>query len=69
MIEVKPTKPLVYTVATACQALRMSRTAFYGAIQKGQVRIVKFGRSTRIPEAEIERIAREGLRPEARPES
>jgi excisionase family DNA binding protein len=61
MIEVKPTKPLVHTVATACQALRVSRTKFYNAIQKGEIRVIKFGRSTRIHEAEVERIAREGL--------
>ena len=64
--EVESTKPLVHTVASASKALLISERAFWNAIQRGQVRIVKFGRSTRVPQAEVERIAKEGLASEAR---
>jgi len=53
--------PLLHTVDMTCRMLQMSRTTIYAAIQKGQIKIVKLGRSTRINKSEIERIAREGL--------
>ena len=54
-------KTLLSTIEAASSALGIGRTAIYGAIQRGEVRVVKLGRSTRIPRSEIERIAREGF--------
>ncbi len=57
----KTTAPLLSTVEEGASALGIGRTALYGAIQRGDCRVVKLGRSTRIPRSEIERIAREGF--------
>jgi excisionase family DNA binding protein len=55
------TERLLFTVRDAQGVWQISRTSIYAAIQKGLVKVVKMGRSTRIPRAEIERIAQEGL--------
>ncbi len=52
---------LLYTVGDACFALHASRTALYEAMGRGAVKFVRLGRSVRIPQEEIERIAREGF--------
>ena len=57
----KTSAPLLSTVEEGAAVLGCGRTAIYGAIQRGEVRVVKLGRSTRIPRSEIERIAREGF--------
>ena len=36
--------------------------------REGRIKIVKLGRLVRVPEAELERIAKEGLRPARRAE-
>jgi excisionase family DNA binding protein len=51
---------LLSTIAEGCSILKIGRTHFYSAIQRGEVRVIKLGRSVRIPRSEIERIAREG---------
>ena len=62
MSDTKPeARRLLYTVADACFALHASRTSLYDAMGKGFVKLVRLGRSVRIPQEEIERIAREGF--------
>ncbi len=58
----KTTAPLLNTIEEGCSILKVGRTAMYGAIQRGDVRVIKLGKSTQIPRSEIERIAREGFR-------
>lgn len=52
---------LLVSVESAARALNSSRSTLYSAIQRGLVKVVKIGRSTRIHRDELERIAREGI--------
>ena len=65
MLEVKGTERRLFTVTEVCEVLGIGRTLVYRAIQSGQLRIVKLGRSTRVSRDEVERLTREGLGAEA----
>src|SRR5690348_13971651 len=55
-----PDPTLLMTVAEAARQLRLSTRTLARAIALGQVKIVRFGRSIRIPREEVDRLAREG---------
>jgi excisionase family DNA binding protein len=55
------TERLLYSVEETAHIWSIGRSSVYAAIQKAQVAFVKLGKSTRIPRAEVERVAREGL--------
>jgi excisionase family DNA binding protein len=48
-------------VRETLERLRISHSKFYEEIAAGRVRTVRFGRTVRISEAEIQRLASEGL--------
>lgn len=50
------TAPLLVTIADACRMLGVGRTYLYQhIIAPGRVRVVKLGRATRVPVADLER--------------
>jgi excisionase family DNA binding protein len=61
MIEQPTQRPLLHKVDAVAAMLQISRTAVYAAIQRGQLKTIKLGRSTRIPQDEVARVVREGL--------
>jgi excisionase family DNA binding protein len=55
------TSPLLHTIEGSARLLNTGRTTIYRAMSEGLIKFVKLGRATRIPQSEIERVAREGL--------
>ena len=49
---------LTESVERAAQRIGISRATLYAAIKEGGIKVVRFGRSVRIPKAEVERIVR-----------
>ncbi len=49
-------RPLVLTVPEVAAALRISRNSAYEAIRRGEIRALRFGRTLRVPAAEVERL-------------
>jgi excisionase family DNA binding protein len=54
---------LAYSVGETAQALSISAVTLHRAISHGLIRNTKLGRVIRIPTAEVERLAAEGLGP------
>ena len=54
-------KPRARTVKNTCATLDISRSHLYSLFAKGQVRFIKIGRRTLVPEAEIDRLLEEGV--------
>ena len=54
---------LAYSVSETAQALSISIPTLHRAISHGLIRCAKLGRVIRIPSAEVERLAVEGLPP------
>lgn len=48
--------PLAYGVADACQRLGVGRTTIYELIKAGELRPVKIGARTLIPEEDLQRV-------------
>lgn len=48
--------PLVWTVREAAGRIRMSESYVWNLIAAGDIKAVKIGRSTRIPESELQRF-------------
>lgn len=46
-------KPLAYSINEAVAAARIGRTFLYAAIKKGELPVVKLGRSTRVLHADL----------------
>lgn len=46
----------VYTVEEAGRRLGLKRSASYGAVARGDIRVVKIGRRYLVPQQEIDRI-------------
>lgn len=53
----QPTGPLLLRVAEAAALLSVSRSSLYQLIASGEVRVVRLGRTVRIPRQELERLA------------
>jgi len=52
-----------YTIEEVASALKLNRKALNTIIREGRIHAVKIGRLWRIPEAEYDRICREGIPP------
>jgi excisionase family DNA binding protein len=50
------TEPAVYTVEEAARLLRVGRTAAYEAARRGDIPVIRVGRSLRVPRHQLERI-------------
>lgn len=50
------TEPIVYTIKEAAAALKVSEPTLYRMLKRGEVRSVKFGRTTRIPAVAIDEL-------------
>lgn len=48
-------EPQLYRVDEAASQLSVGRTFMWGLIERGEIRVVKLGRSTRVPSSEIRR--------------
>jgi excisionase family DNA binding protein len=57
----QPAGQVLLTIPQAEVALNWGRTSIYKAVGAGKIRAVWLGRSIRIPQSEIVRIATEGL--------
>jgi excisionase family DNA binding protein len=53
--EPREARARVLTVPEACLALRLSRSALYGLMERSEIAYLHFGRCRRIEVAEIER--------------
>jgi excisionase family DNA binding protein len=53
--------PLVRTMREATQILRIGMSSLKVAISKGEIKTVRYGRSVRIPEAELVRFVESKL--------
>ena len=50
------TQPIATPVANACRRLGIGRTKLYELIAKGEIRSIKIGTRTLIPETELQRF-------------
>lgn len=55
--ETRTVEPLFLTLADTCMTLRVSRSALYRVIARGDLRCVHLGRSVRIPAADVRAFA------------
>ncbi len=44
------------TIAETAERLGLCRASIYNMVTRGEIRIIKFGRATRIPESELTRL-------------
>lgn len=49
--------PLFNTVSDACRRLAIGRTVFYSLVKSKEIRVVKMGTKTLVPESELHRFA------------
>ena len=56
-------------VREAAAFLGLSRSKLYALMEAGELRFAKFGKSRRIPRAELEKLVERHIVPEARPDS
>jgi len=50
------TAPLAHKIPDACRRIGIGRTALYELIKTGEIRAIKIGSRTLIPEAELQRV-------------
>jgi excisionase family DNA binding protein len=56
-----PNAPLLLRVPEAAELLRISRSTLYQLIARGEVSIVRIGRTVRVSRRELERLAGAGV--------
>ena len=49
-------RPLNWRISDFCEAFGMGRTKFYSLVKSGKIRLVKFGRTSLVPDAEVRRL-------------
>ena len=49
------TIPLLHTINPACKRVGLGRTKFYELIGRGEIKVIKVGSRTLIPESELQR--------------
>jgi excisionase family DNA binding protein len=54
--------PLANSIPQACQRLSIGRTAMYELLKTGEVRAIKVGNRTLIPESELQRFIAERMK-------
>ncbi len=54
--------PVAVGVEDAYRSLGIGRTAFYGLVKRGQIRLIKLGKRSLVPCTELERVVTDGLR-------
>lgn len=52
----KTDKPNVFTIKDTCQRLKLSKPSVYELIKKGKLRLIKFGKCSRILESDIDKL-------------
>lgn len=55
------TAPLLHPVTDACTRLNIGRTMLYSLIDRGDIRSIKLGAKTLIPETELQRLIADRL--------
>lgn len=65
MQDTKATAPLANTVPIACQRLGIGRTMLYSLIDRGELRVIKIGARTLVPESELQELIAGRLNAEA----
>lgn len=53
--------PLTVGVESAYRSLGIGRTAFYALVRSGEIRLIKLGKRSLVPCAELERLVAERL--------
>ncbi|TWI12715.1 helix-turn-helix domain-containing protein [Aerolutibacter ruishenii] len=48
--------PLLHKIPEACARLQVGRSTLYELIASGEIRAIKFGTATRIPESELQKV-------------
>lgn len=57
----KSDSPLANTINVACHRLGIGRTLMYELLKKGELRAIRLGSRTLIPESELQRLINEQL--------
>lgn len=57
-----PEQPDFLTAAEAMEVLRVRRSAFYRAVEAGDIPVVRIGRLIRVPRAALDELAHKGAR-------
>ena len=52
--------PFVLTISETCAALKLSRSKVYQLIKAGDLKVIKFGKSTRLNFASVQELAERG---------
>lgn len=47
------------TINQVCERLSLSRSTFYSLVEDGQLKAVKIGRATRVPESSVDQFITE----------
>lgn len=57
--------PLAHRIPDACRRLGVGRSSLYELIKSGEIRSIKIGSRTLIPEEDLQRIVSDRLKPGA----
>lgn len=55
-VHAQPCAPLAHQVPQACARLGVGRTVLYELIKSGELKVIKFGTRTLVPETELVRL-------------